>query len=256
MQEILSKLDSIFGNVLEKEDILAEFYSAKQRDDETCSAWSFRLEEILCKAMKMARVQDQAANEMLRIMFYKGLRQDLKDISGHLYHSFTNFDQLRVEIRKIETEHPVQSRSKPKPATVKSGISQAESTSTFDTKFEDLQAQINQLKTSHSSYYRPPSYGFNYHRDRPSFQRGQRCFLGHGRGYTPRMPELRVTDVDPRQQLPPRTDITVCYRCGQEGHIAIGCRGRIDHRRNLNFRRPTSGDKGPAGKDMVPSTHK
>lgn len=55
-------------------------------------------------------------------MFYKGLRQDPKDIIGHLYHSITDFDELRVEIRKIETEHPVQSRSKPKPATVKSDI--------------------------------------------------------------------------------------------------------------------------------------
>lgn len=256
VQEILSKLDSIYGNVLEKEDILAEFYSAKQRDDETCSAWSCRLEEILCKAMKMGRVQDQAANEMLRTMFYKGLRQDLKDISGHLYHSITDFDELRVEIRKIETEHPVQSRSKPKPATVKSGISQVDSTSTLDTKFEDLQAQINQMKTSYSSYYRPPSYGFNNYRGRPSFQRGQRGFSGHGRGYTPRMPEPRVTDVDPRQQMPPSTNSTVCYRCGQEGHIAIGCRVRIDHRRNLNYRRPNSGDKGPAGIDMVPSTRK
>lgn len=63
VQEIMSKLDSIFENVLEKEDILAAFYSVKQRNDETCSAWSCRLEEILCKAK--GRVQDQTANEMV-----------------------------------------------------------------------------------------------------------------------------------------------------------------------------------------------
>lgn len=95
-------MDSIYGNVLEKENILTEFYSAKQRDNETCFAWSCRLEEILCKAMKMDKVQDQAANEIPRTVFYKSLSQDLKDISGHLFHSFTDFDELRVEIRKLK----------------------------------------------------------------------------------------------------------------------------------------------------------
>ena len=31
VDEILHKFDSIYGNVMEKEDVLAEFYSAKQR---------------------------------------------------------------------------------------------------------------------------------------------------------------------------------------------------------------------------------
>lgn len=75
-------------------------------------------------------MQDLAANEML---FYKDLRQDLKDIRGHLYYSTTDVDVLRVKIRIIETEHSVQSRSKPKPAKVKSGISQANSIGTFVT---------------------------------------------------------------------------------------------------------------------------
>jgi hypothetical protein len=32
-----------------------------------------------------------------------------------------------------------------------------------------------------------------------------------------------------------------CYRCGQTGHIQIGCRARLDHSRTagLNFKRPT-----------------
>lgn len=32
-----------------------------------------------------------------------------------------------------------------------------------------------------------------------------------------------------------------CHRCNQKGHIAIGCRVRLDHsNRALNFRRPLS----------------
>ncbi|XP_062606590.1 paraneoplastic antigen Ma3 homolog [Saccostrea cucullata] len=256
VQEILCKLDSIYGNVLEKEDILAEFYSAKQKDDETCSAWSCRLEDILCKAMKMGKVQNSAANEMLRTMFYKGLRHDLKDICGHLYHSINDFDKLRVEIRKIETEHPAQGKVKSKPAIAKAGVSQPETTSTLDSKFEALQAQINQLRTTQESYYNPPSYGSRNFRGKQPYQRGRRQFSGRGRVYTPRMPEPRVSDVDQGQQMPRRSGSVVCYKCGQEGHIAVGCRVRVDHRRNLNYRWPNPGDKGLADNTVVPPARK
>ena len=43
IEEILLKFDSIYGNVLGTEDILAEFYSARQKSDEDCAAWSVRL---------------------------------------------------------------------------------------------------------------------------------------------------------------------------------------------------------------------
>ena len=34
----------------------------------------------------------------------------------------------------------------------------------------------------------------------------------------------------------------ICWRCGQEGHIQVGCRIRIGHfKRPLNFIRPASG---------------
>lgn len=39
---------------------------------------------------------------MLRTMLYKGLRQDVEYISGHLCLSIIDFDELRVEIQKIK----------------------------------------------------------------------------------------------------------------------------------------------------------
>ena len=49
---ILKKLDSIYGIVAEREDILAEFYSARQIEDEECARWSCRLEDIISKAQQ------------------------------------------------------------------------------------------------------------------------------------------------------------------------------------------------------------
>lgn len=42
---------------------------------------------------------------MLRNMFWQGLKPSLKDISGYKFEKITDFDQLRVEIRKLEQDH-------------------------------------------------------------------------------------------------------------------------------------------------------
>jgi hypothetical protein len=47
LEEIMWKFDGIYGNVMEAEDILAEFYSRRQKFDEDCSAWSIRFEGLL-----------------------------------------------------------------------------------------------------------------------------------------------------------------------------------------------------------------
>ena len=75
--------------------------------------------------MKVGKVQSHASNDMLRTMFYKGMRQDLKDICGYLYHSIHDFDKLRIEVRKIEAEHPSKtatSQSKVKPNSCQSAL--------------------------------------------------------------------------------------------------------------------------------------
>lgn len=255
VEEILFKLDSIYGNVLEKEDILAEFYCAKQREDETCSAWSCRLEEILCTALRLGKVQNYSVNEMLRTMFYKGLRQELKDVCGHLYHTISDFDRLRVEIRKIESERTVQIKSsKGKQGTVKAAIS-SKTDSSDDDKLKDLQAQINQLKAMQQPYYMPPAQKPYGNKGKQSFQKGKKGKHSN-KGYSYPMPEARSTAACPDdQQSSHRSDQIICYRCGQEGHIAIGCRVRVDHKKDLNFRLPNPGDKGLAEGRTVPPTY-
>ncbi|CAG2222986.1 unnamed protein product [Mytilus edulis] len=47
---------------------------------------------------------------------------------------------------------------------------------------------------------------------------------------------------DPQQQQQRNDYPIVCHRCGQEGHIKIGCRTRMDHSRNLNARKPVQRD--------------
>lgn len=77
---IVQKLDNMYGTVAEKEDILSEFYSARQREDEKCARWSCRLEDILNKAIQKNLIDLSQFEKMLKTMFYKGLKPSLKDI--------------------------------------------------------------------------------------------------------------------------------------------------------------------------------
>lgn len=67
-------------------------------------------------AITKGKVSAIEAKEVLRTMFYKGLRQDLRDISGLLFHTVLDFDQLRIAVRKLESEH--QPAPKSRQATV------------------------------------------------------------------------------------------------------------------------------------------
>lgn len=143
IDEVFYKMDSIYGNVLEKEDVLVEFYSVRQKDDEFCLVWSCRLEEILNIVVKLGKVFFRNINEMLKIMFYKGMRREFKDFCGYLYYFIYDFDLFRVEVRKIEMEYLVKIIvDKFKQVLVK-GVIVFKVDIFVDEKFEELQVQIN-----------------------------------------------------------------------------------------------------------------
>ena len=236
VEDILRKFDSIYGSVLETEDILAEFYSARQKSSEDCASWSMRLEDLITKAVKKGKIQPAEVNEMLRMMFHKGLRQELRDISGHLFQNITDFDKLRVAIRKLEIEH--QPTAKSKQPTLKAAQT--------DDRFDKIQAQLNQLAEQVSLIAHSPSSrpGYQDH-PQPGYYRGKKHRKGRGRG---QQSQSMSRNFEPREtkSQPQNDKQIVCYTCGQEGHIAVGCRVRTDHRSSLNSNRPHPGAKGLA----------
>ena len=103
--EILDKFESVYGDVDTKEHLLSKFYSAKQGENENVTKWSCRLEDILSTAVERKLAEPDKVNEMLRNMFWQGLKPALKDISGYKFEKITDFNKLRVEIRKLEQDH-------------------------------------------------------------------------------------------------------------------------------------------------------
>lgn len=250
IDEILQKFDSIYGNVLGTEDILAEFYSAKQKDTEDCATWSIRLEDLINRAITKGKVSTIEAKEMLRTMFYKGLRQDLRDISGHLFHTVLDFDQLRIAVRKLESEH--QPAPKSRQATVKAACVPDERFDTIQAQLTQLSDQVVMMNQHYSMNQAPQQRGYV---PRQNYQRGRGAPRGRGWNRPSRpMPAYSESRDDVTHQPQQPNNIT-CYRCGQEGHIAVGCRVRTDHRRgHLNFSRPNPGVKDLAQQRNGPST--
>lgn len=145
---ILEKFESVYGVVDSKECLLAKFYSAKQKEKESVTEWSCRLEDILNKAAERGLVKHGDTNDMLRSMLWTGMRQDFKDISGYKFEMIKDFDKLRVELRKIEQYHEGQSDTKTIKTESKDVLNPSESTCKKKTEMEEVKDMIKTMSTT------------------------------------------------------------------------------------------------------------
>ena len=104
VDEILYKLDSIYGLVEERESLLANFYSAKQQENENVATLWCRQEDLLSEALVQGLVNPDDENDMLRNMFWYGMKTSLKDISGYLHYKYPEFGDLRRALRILEQD--------------------------------------------------------------------------------------------------------------------------------------------------------
>ncbi|KAK7502911.1 hypothetical protein BaRGS_00005860 [Batillaria attramentaria] len=230
LEDLLAKFDSIYGTVQQKESVLAQFYSARQREGEDVATWSCRLEDLLMQAESLGKVEPADRNDKLRTMFWTGLLPHLRDKSGHKFDAITDFDRLRVEIRRMEQYDPLRETEK-KPAVNKMAKSSAVSKEDpkgqkLEARIQQLTAEIERLKKQQAEPDAPTSY-----RDRRGGSRGR------GRGWGGQ--QSASSRAGPAGE---DEDVPTCYRCGEKGHIRVGCRVRLDHSaKHLN-------GKGPTGK--------
>lgn len=103
VRDILTELEAVYGNVQTSERLKEQFYSERQRDDETVADYSMRLERLLSRLP--GPVDKSARNEMLRSRLWSGLRDlELKNVSRYLYESIDDYNALRKELRAIEED--------------------------------------------------------------------------------------------------------------------------------------------------------
>ena len=105
IQRILAKMTDVYGVVDASEILLAEFYMAKQSEDENVTSCGWRLEGLLNRVREQRRFSVRENNDMLRSKSWSGLTQRMKDATRHKYDMIQDFDQVRREARSIEREY-------------------------------------------------------------------------------------------------------------------------------------------------------
>ena len=101
-QEIIDKLESVFGNVATGATVLQEFYTASQRADESVTLWGIRIEPIVQRAVEKGYISPDQKNTMLKDRFWCYLYYtDLRNTKKVYYVQTESFDMLR---RKVKAE--------------------------------------------------------------------------------------------------------------------------------------------------------
>ena len=105
VEEMLQKLDTLFGDISTNEMIMQEFFNSYQKENETVAAFGCRLETMLQTAVDHGYLQKESKNDMLRHKFWQSLSSEkLKSQTRHKYDTIFNFDILLREIRMVEKQ--------------------------------------------------------------------------------------------------------------------------------------------------------
>ena len=105
IDEIMKRLERVFGNVASGASMMQEFYTATQKQAENIVAWGLRLEEIIKNAVDKGHVKKEATNTMLKNRFWKGLRNEkLKNRTQIHYVNIDDYQELLSRVREEESE--------------------------------------------------------------------------------------------------------------------------------------------------------
>jgi len=137
VHEIKDKFDKIFGVVINKQKVLSEFYTAKQRPNESVADWVCRLEDILSHP-ELGNTPQR--DDMLKTQFFYGLLSNT--IQTNIRHRLdtSSFEDLVVAARAEENLINTKAEkavSKPQVSEIKDPLLK---------KLEELTKCVNELK--------------------------------------------------------------------------------------------------------------
>jgi len=243
LKEILQKLEGLYGQVASEGTLLTLFYATKQNEYEDVTAWSCRLEDMIQKVQDKGLIDRNTMYEMLRSKLWTGLSDDrLKQATRHKFDNLKDYNELIVAIRSVEQEYRSTSGEKKK---VKTQVIQR----TEETETQKMLSRIGDRLDRMEKDIKDLKDGGTSHMKEEFKASGRQTYRGRGgrRGNTRRWQDRRQkkedggSSMEASSQEDDKDQDVVCYRCGQVGHIALGCRVRTDHMKHLNKGSPLPG---------------
>lgn len=261
VMDILKKFDAVFGVVDAEEDAMAAFYSATQGLAESVTQWSCRVEDLLSKAARAGGIKRERQPEMLKRKFHAGLRVDLKEATTYQHHTITSYDEFVTAVRQAERDHPpksvqhaasVQNPSQSTSENLTNRVASLEATLKTLTCKLDQALSSDRWQRSDGPVSGAGQHGETYGGGQQRRGRGGGRRQGGHRGgqqytqnpwYDDQRDDDRPPSRDAANEDQPQNESRhgrqgdgdiQCRRCGNYGHIAVGCRVRLDH-----LRRPT-----------------
>ena len=144
VDEIMNKLQSVFGNVATRGSIMRKFYTALQKQDESVRSWGLRLEEILLQATEKGQIKAEEKNDLLKDAFWRGLRSErLKNATRVRFESISNFELLRRAVREEEEQMTISAGIKQQQQRVET---ESEQNKEEDPKYKELTSRIEYLE--------------------------------------------------------------------------------------------------------------
>lgn len=141
--KILEMFDFLFGTVESSEQLLEEFYAARQKDGETAGAWACRLQQLMYRVTSTGQLTVSMGSTMLREKFWTGLFSESVKLSTR--YKFDDkevpWTDLLVAVRVVEHEHKVQG----KPPTKKGTSSQQVVDNSIDAKLDKILSQMRAM---------------------------------------------------------------------------------------------------------------
>lgn len=150
INDIMTELEGLYGNVATSEKLKEQFYCARQEKNETVADYSLRLEQLLCNSNM--NLDYETKNEMLRNRLWSGLRDsELRNVSRFKFETVNNFNRLRKELRQIEQDLEVTKLDTTKTIEVKEPQKATQFMTAVESKLlqqlEELTTQMRKLNT-------------------------------------------------------------------------------------------------------------
>ena len=219
VERVLSRLDITYGNVLSTEQLFQEFYSARQKPDESINDWACRLEALLTQLKEQGSLESSSARDMLCSKFWSGLSSsEVRMASRYKFDARVGFEELFKYVRSLDFE--VRTENKSKKPVVKQMTQEQTLLKRMDelcTKFTGCEKGLTEIK------------------DRVTALESQ--------VNSSQVPVNQVQrEAKPKPKYRKKLAV-LCTRCGRRGHAEKKCYAKIHiDGSHLNLRAPSTQD--------------